>query len=167
MPKLKVEQKDSVAGEGIGVRSYQEMLDLISKEKLDSKTLNEKEVRILIDCLGHNDETAKILAEGVKKGKAVLLSYAEAHKMYEIIAGLWFAKASDSTDFDLPASRAIKILEKEGKTKLLDSVLKVSIGDFRKYLGSDLFEKNASREKRVFSAISLKRIKKIEENKAE
>ncbi len=157
---MALKQKVQVAekkAEMVVARSYQEMVELALKGQLDSISLNEKEVRILVDCLTEADSQAKELDKKVKAGKPVLLGYAKEHEQYALHGDLAYAKIADKTDFDLPASKAIKILEKEGKMKLLDLVLSVSVTKFREFLGSDLFEKNASREERKFATISLKK----------
>lgn len=156
--KLKEEVKtEEKVGERVGARTYQEMVELALIKQLDSKTLNEKEVRILVDCLTIDDGKAKELKAVVDVGKPVLLAYGKEHDQHDLYGDVAHAKIGDKTDFSLPPSKVIKILEKEGKLRLLDDVLAVRVTEFRKYLGSDLYEQKAEKTDSPFATISLRK----------
>ena len=154
--KQKVDVKEKV-GERVGARTYAEMLGLALKGQLDSKTLNEKEVKILVDCLAFDDRNAKFLKKNVDSGKPTLLEYAKENRLISLYGDLSMAKISDKTETDLSASKAIKILEKEGKMKLLDEILTVSVTNFKRYLGADIYDRAATKNVHEFASISLKK----------
>jgi hypothetical protein len=156
--KLKQKVKEEIkVGERVGARSYSDLMELALMKQLESKDLNEKEVAVLIDCCEEAQAQAKSLTEKVSAGKVVLLDYAKQQGYHDLRGELAVAKIGDKTEYELSASKAIKILEKEGKLKLLDDILTVRVTEFRKYLGSDLFEEKATKEEKTFTSISLKK----------
>lgn len=159
MAKTKVVGKVVEREEALVPRTYDVMISEALRQMLEAKSLTGKEVNLLIDSLGLEDTTAKALAERVKVGKAVLLEYAKGKKLRKLFGDDYEAPVSDSTKSTIKASKAIKIMEKEGKLKLFDSVLTVGVENFKKYLGSDLYDKNIMKTTELFASISIKKKK--------
>lgn len=143
------------------VRTVQELDDQLRKGSLSADTLSEVEAKTLVDELTIDDETAKILAKRVEMGKAVLREWCKTHEIRELEGSKGVAKVADGAGFSMDASKAVKILEKEKKNHLFNDILTVSATAFRKFLGSDLFEKNAKMETKPWSIVSLRRKKEL------
>ena len=124
----------------------------------EAGSLNDSELTALVDQAYFWDLEQKELAGRVKNAKTILLRNARAQEWKSYSGESAACKIGKSTKSIMGTVKEfLQLLKREGKMKLLDDLLKVKLGDAKKYLGEDALNGFLTEETEEYGSVSLKK----------
>jgi hypothetical protein len=159
--KIKVSNKRETVEKvtGRAVPSKTGRIQLALDSAIAERKLTKNEVEILTDYGAVIDALVKELTADVKVIKAGLMAYAikTKTKKFAGVKGTYSIGSTSSTEEGTP-TEFVKLLKKLKKTNLFDDLVKVKIGEAKKYLGEQVLKDNGFIKKttNAFGKIALK-----------
>jgi len=138
------------------LRSYDE---LVREKSVEIASLQEKEILALIEQGCTEDLERKRFDKRVKFAKSLLLGAAKAGEWKTKAAAMATCSIGGATTMEVGVKAFIKLLKKVGKIDLFESLLKVQIGEAKKYIGSADLEEIADIEHEEYGSVTLKPLK--------
>lgn len=105
-------------------------------------SLSEKQIQIILDHWGALIESLAPINEVISNCSEIVKTYVKENEMPEL-SGEAFdvtCSGSNNTEITMTVTAIMEMLKREKKTKFIDKIFKVSLGDTRKLLG-DIFIK--------------------------
>ena len=130
-------------------------------EEMDEVTVGEEltadEVKILVDRAYRIDQQQKDLTRQLKPIKLAVQEYGRRHKLAQIEGHHAVASLSPSTETTTgTATELAALLKREGKITLFDDVVKVKLGELKKYLGEDALKGYIQKTTKKFAKLAFK-----------
>jgi len=121
-----------------------------------AKKLSNAELLRLIDEATIADQQLKALTKTVAAAKAVLLAAAEEGNWMELSGEKGLCKISPSSSTEINPTDFVRLLKELNKVPMFDSLVRVSIGEAKKYLGTDVLDPISKIDSKKFGSVSLK-----------